>query len=366
MSSMFEGCLSYNKVLPTSFNTSSVENMQDMFYGCISYNQPFPSRFTTEKATNMSWMFRGATAFNQNIGDWNVRAVTDMNMMFWGATAFNQSLATWGATLHPNVNLTNFLNNCGMSVANYDATLAGFNAGIVTGRSLGAVGLKYCSSATDRANLIKPVADGGKGWTITGDALLCLSAPEINLKGNNVSIANGDITPSTNDHTDFGTQSVGTGVVVRTFTIENTGAGVLNLTGSRNKVVVSGTHAADFTVNIQPSSPVAASSGSTTFQITFIPSAGGLRKATVSIANDDADENPYNFDIQGIGCGGESLSIANNISSGTSLYGATAITASNQITNASVEYRGGSSVTLLPGFKAEATVFKAQIGGGCN
>ncbi|MBB3840552.1 surface protein [Runella defluvii] len=366
MSSMFEGCLSYNKVLPTNFNTSSVENMQDMFYGCISYNQPFPSRFTTEKATNMSWMFRGATAFNQNIGDWNVGAVTNMNMMFSGATAFNQSLAAWGSKLHPNVNLTNFLDNCGMSVANYDATLTGFNAGTVTGRSLGAVGRQYCASYADRANLVKPIANGGKGWTITGDVLVCLSTSEINVKGNNVSIADGDITPSSNDHTDFGTQSVGIGAVIRTFTIENTGAGVLNLTGSPNKVVISGTHAADFTVNVQPSSPVAASSGSTTFQITFTPSAGGLRRATISIANDDADENPYNFDIQGIGCGVASLSIANNISSGTGLYGATAIMATNQIVYANVEYRGESSVTLLPGFKAEQTVFKAQIGVGCN
>ena len=31
------------------------------------------------------------------------------------------------------------------------------------------------------------------------------------------------------------------------------------------------------------------------------PSASGLRSATLSIANNDADENPYDFAIQGTG-----------------------------------------------------------------
>src|SRR5581483_292094 len=59
--------------------------------------------------------------------------------------------------------------------------------------------------------------------------------------------------------------------------------------------------AADFTVTTQPASPVAALNGTTTFVITFVPGAAGLRTATVSIANDDADENPYTFAIQGTG-----------------------------------------------------------------
>jgi hypothetical protein len=188
--------------------------------------------------------------------------------------------------------------------------------------------------------------------------------PEINVKGNNISIVNGDATPSIGDHTDFGSQPVTSGTVVRTFTIENTGGVVLNLSGNPI-VVISGTHAADFTVNVQPNSTVAAN-GTTTFQVTFDPSANGLRTATISIANDDADENPYNFNIQGIGCGGASLPISNTISSGTGIYGAMTITATNQITNANVEYRGEQAVILLPGFKAENTVFKAQIGTGCN
>ncbi|MFD0878218.1 choice-of-anchor D domain-containing protein, partial [Massilia pinisoli] len=144
-----------------------------------------------------------------------------------------------------------------------------------------------------------------KGWVIGQDGFLNLytndtaTASEINVKGNNTPITSGDTSPVTNDDTDFGSQSVASGTIVKTFTIENTGTAVLNLTGTP-KVSISGTNASDFTVSVQPASSVASNS-TTTFEITFDPSAAGARTATVSIANDDADENPYSFAIQGTG-----------------------------------------------------------------
>ena len=124
--------------------------------------------------------------------------------------------------------------------------------------------------------------------------------PEIDVLGNATSIVSGDTTPATADHTDFGSTPVAGGTIVRTFTIANPGTVALNLTGTP-KVSVNGTNAADFTVTSQPSSPVNTGGGSTTFQVTFDPSAGGLRTATLSIVNDDTDENPYTFSIQGTG-----------------------------------------------------------------
>ncbi len=47
--------------------------------------------------------------------------------------------------------------------------------------------------------------------------------------------------------------------------------------------------------------PTVAAGGSTTFQVRFDPSADGLRTAVISIVSDDADENPYDFAIQGTG-----------------------------------------------------------------
>ncbi len=124
--------------------------------------------------------------------------------------------------------------------------------------------------------------------------------PEINIQGNGADIANGDNTPTTSDHTDFGSTAATGGTITRTFTIQNTGTANLNLTDSSPYVAISGTNADDFMVTSIPAAPIAAG-GSTTFQITFNPSAAGTRSATLSIANDDSDENPYNFDIQGTG-----------------------------------------------------------------
>ena len=142
--------------------------------------------------------------------------------------------------------------------------------------------------------------------TSTGDTsefsacrTIAAPTPEMDVKGNGVSIADGDASPSLADHTDFGSAAVAGGTVSRTFTIENTGTSALNLTGTP-KVVVSGANASDFNVTAQPSSPVS-SGGATTFSITFDPSASGTRTATISIANNDADENPYDFAIQGSG-----------------------------------------------------------------
>jgi len=125
--------------------------------------------------------------------------------------------------------------------------------------------------------------------------------PEIDVFGNGQSIPDNDSTPSESDHTRFGSVVVTSGSRTRSFTITNTGSAPLNLTGSPDKVAISGPHASDFTVTQQPTSPVAANGGTTTFEVTFAPSGTGLREATISIANDDSNEDPYDFKIQGTG-----------------------------------------------------------------
>src|SRR4029077_18027023 len=48
-------------------------------------------------------------------------------------------------------------------------------------------------------------------------------------------------------------------------------------------------------------SPSVTAGGTTTFTITFDPSASGPRTAMVTIAEGETDENPYSFNIQGVG-----------------------------------------------------------------
>jgi hypothetical protein len=119
---------------------------------------------------------------------------------------------------------------------------------------------------------------------------------EINLQGNSTDIASGSTTTNTTDDTDFGSVlECGINTIDKTFTIQNTGTAVLTISG----ITLSGTNAVDFTLGTIPTS--VAVGGSETFTITFDPPTTGNRTATVSIANDDSDENPYTFDISGNG-----------------------------------------------------------------
>lgn len=120
-------------------------------------------------------------------------------------------------------------------------------------------------------------------------------APEISLSGNGSEIPSGDTTPSVSDHTLFG--SIGT-AMTRTFTIVNEGNLVMNL--GTPAVSVSGS--ASFSVQSQPvGSTVSADGGTQTFEIVFDPAAPGEQTATVSVASDDTDENPYTFTVRGNG-----------------------------------------------------------------
>ena len=134
------------------------------------------------------------------------------------------------------------------------------------------------------------VTSGGCASTPRTPIIASVYTPEIDIQGNLISIPDGDTIASTSDWTDFSASSS------RTFTILNTGTGILNI----GAITFTGTNASEFTIEVPPSSSVAAG-GSTTFTVQFTPSASGLRIATINIANDDADENLYDFKIQGTG-----------------------------------------------------------------
>ncbi len=110
-------------------------------------------------------------------------------------------------------------------------------------------------------------------------------------------IENGDNSPIPDDSTYFGVAQVASGSVDNTFVINNYGSGDLNLSGSPI-VSIGGTNPGDFTVLAQPTTPIA-SGANQSFTIRYDPSAAGTRTALVSISNDDPNQNPYTFTIQG-------------------------------------------------------------------
>ena len=115
------------------------------------------------------------------------------------------------------------------------------------------------------------------------------SLPEINLKHGATSIADGG-------SYDFGSHEIGTDTDV-TFIIENTGTANLTLT---TPISLGGADANQLSIQQQPTSPVSAS-GNTTFIVRFTPTSAGSKTASLSISNNDADENPYNLALTAVG-----------------------------------------------------------------
>ena len=134
-----------------------------------------------------------------------------------------------------------------------------------------------------------------------------LNAQEIDVKGKNIGIANNATVTSANNNTYFGEQISTSGSIRKMFTIVNTGS--VNLVLSGNPMVT--TNNADFTVTSMPTSPVLPG-GSTSFEITFDPSTNAVINGTVTIANNDANENPYTFKISGLGLASRTARWVNN------------------------------------------------------
>ena len=95
----------------------------------------------------------------------------------------------------------------------------------------------------------------------------------------------------------FGSALPGSVGTSKTFTIRNSGTALLNSL----QVTVGGTHAADFVANLTGFPSELAPGAFAQFTITFTPGAAGARDATLSIASNDANENPFVVNLSGSG-----------------------------------------------------------------
>ncbi len=120
--------------------------------------------------------------------------------------------------------------------------------------------------------------------------------PDIRVLGNGLSLFSGDMEPGTHNGTAF-TDVLPGQHVVHSFTIENTGDALLNFVGDL-PIAIGGENLGDFSITLQPPSSLEPEQ-STTFEVQFSPTTFGVRLATVYIGNDDPDENPFQFDVQG-------------------------------------------------------------------
>jgi len=135
--------------------------------------------------------------------------------------------------------------------------------------------------------------NGENNYPGAGSAYIFQNCREINIRQNTTDIANGG-------EYSFGVIPVGENSGEIIFTIENTGVDDLLLTGAP-KIEISGADADKFIIDqsavISPILP----QSSTTFTIRFTPESINLHTAEISISNNDNDENPYIFTINGSG-----------------------------------------------------------------
>ena len=120
--------------------------------------------------------------------------------------------------------------------------------------------------------------------------LVKYAATEINLKANNQNIASGDTLDLGNVVQQGSSQEF-------TFTIENMGGGLLNLSGTP-VVALSGTHASRFTVTQDSIASSIGEGANTTFTVRFNANDLGNRNTMLSIVNNDADESVYTIQLK--------------------------------------------------------------------
>ena len=172
MSGMFSDATAFNQDI-SSWNVANVNTMWFMFNRALSFNQDI-SGWSVNNVTNMENMFSLAIVFNQDISGWAVNNVTTMGNMFSNAFVFNQDLGSWDISSVSN--MTNMFLNSGLSLANYDNTLIGWNTldtvngetQIPTGITFNGGTSMYCDGEVARDNLINTYS-----WTIADGGLDC-------------------------------------------------------------------------------------------------------------------------------------------------------------------------------------------------
>ena len=224
---------------------------------------------------------------------------------------------------------------------------------------------------TISSGTLKVILTNNANGYVEADAVRIVGPlPPVQVTGSsNVTIIEGSESPSTANNTDFGQALVGGAPVTQTYTITNTGTSTLNLVGS---APVSVSNTTDFTVT-QPTVSSLAAGASTTFQVTFSPTAANLRQAALSILTNNAAADPFTFEIQGTGL---SANVETIIGPGQAGYSSNmAYTSTASGFDGEYQYAGGGTGTvqstwtftgLVPGQYQVSTTWLGNSGGATN
>ncbi|MEI6684067.1 MAG: choice-of-anchor D domain-containing protein, partial [Bacteroidota bacterium] len=274
-------------------NSSKTFSVRVSFNSTVTDNQQFSFTVNSATASLSGSGFAAANAggaVTSTSGDNNRIEVTATNLVF----NVNPTTVSINAVMNPSPTIDaidGLLNKDLDFTASVGLSTTGTFGGTAT-TSVNAV-----SGTATFSNLLFSVP--GTGITIAGSATglsptgnspafdVTNPLPKINLKQNTTSIVSGG-------SYDYGSLVSGNSSSPITFTIENLGSAVLNLTGTPI-IAISGTNASEFTIDQTATTSTVAAGGTTTFIITCSPVSAGGKTAQVSIANNDATPgaNPY-------------------------------------------------------------------------
>jgi len=333
-------------------NSSKTFSVRVSFTAAVTDNQQFSLTVNSATASASGSGFAAANAggaATSTSGDNNRIEVTATNLVF----NVTPSTVSLNAVMNPSPTIDaidGLLNKDLDFTASVGLSTTGTFGGTAT-TSVTAV-----SGTATFSNLLFSVA--GTGITIAGSAAgvsptgdspafdVTNPLPEINLKQSTTTILSGG-------SYDYGSLVSGNASSPITFTIENLGSAILNLTGTPI-IAISGTNASEFTIDQTATTATVAAAGTTTFIVTYNPVSTGSKTAQISIANNDATggENPYLLNLTGAATASALSDIAN-----TSGY-------SNSSNIAYAGYQASS--TLTTGTSAGVTGLTIRDGAGTS
>jgi hypothetical protein len=174
-----------------------------------------------------------------------------------------------------------------MDVSPFSNNFSRFNTAITTTPTY--YTYTFTAPRTDPSNLIKfNVGNSLIPVYIDEVEVVRVFSPEMSVKLDGVEVPD-------NTTFSFGNLEIGSSKTL-TFVIENTGNNILHLTG--NPTITVGGAGFD---SPQDAPVIIEAGGTATFQLRFKPDAAKTFSGTLSIANSDLTENPYNFTLAGTG-----------------------------------------------------------------
>jgi hypothetical protein len=185
---------------------------------------------------------------------------------------------------------------------------------------------------------------------------------EINVQGNSTTIVDGDATPSTGDHTDFGaTAIIGGAGVQKVYTVQNLG----DLTLSISSITVPTGFAIDAGSQLTAGNTTITAGASKTLTVNLLTVTAGVKSGDITINSDDSDEAVYNFAITGTVLTAKEIEVYDGatdfpdggqtqISFGTIDQGAAAASKTLTVSNLGGTTLTISSVTIPAGYAIDA------------